>query len=244
MQLIPAIDLLGGRCVRLLQGDFNETQYYDVEPAKLAAEYATAGAGLLHVVNLAAARDGQNADSRALFDLLSHAPMAVQTGGGVRNGNDVQLRLDNGAARVVVGSLCVTEPKRFIGWIGQFGTEKMVAALDVQIDDDGIPWPRIFGWTKGSDRPLWNLLDELTDKGLRHLLCTDISRDGAMTGPNVELYRQLVQRYPQLEIQASGGVRGLDDLLQLAATGVAAAISGKALLDGTYTVTEGIEVLK
>jgi phosphoribosylformimino-5-aminoimidazole carboxamide ribotide isomerase len=244
MQLIPAIDLLDGRCVRLLHGDFNKTQYYDVDPVKLAGEYATAGADMLHVVNLAAARDGKSADSRALLDLLNHAPMAVQTGGGVRSGSDVQLRLDNGASRVVVGSLCVAETKQFIRWISEFGAEKMVAALDVQIDKNGVPWPRIYGWTVDADRTLWSLLDELADRGLGHLLCTDISRDGAMTGPNVGLYRQLAQRYPQLEIQASGGVSGLQDLRQLAGTGVAAAISGKALLDGVYTVAEGLEALK
>jgi phosphoribosylformimino-5-aminoimidazole carboxamide ribotide isomerase len=244
MQLIPAIDLLDGRCVRLLHGDFNKTQFYAVDPVALASDYATAGAELLHVVNLAAARDGKSADSSALLDLLNHAPMAVQTGGGVRSSSDVQLRLDNGASRVVVGSLCVTETEHFIRWISQFGAERMVAALDVQIGTDGVPWPRIFGWTKDSDRPLWSLLDELADRGLRHLLCTDISRDGAMTGPNLGLYRQLVQRYPQLEIQASGGVSSLEDLRQLVQTGAAAAISGKALLDGVYTVAEGLEALQ
>jgi phosphoribosylformimino-5-aminoimidazole carboxamide ribotide isomerase len=244
MKLIPAIDLLDGRCVRLLHGDYNTTQYYDFEPQKLAIEYAEAGAGWLHVVGLAAARDGDSADIQALLDLLGTAPMKVQTGGGVRSGKDVRLRLDSGASRVVVGSLSVKEPERFVRWIGEYGAERLVAALDVSIDDDGTPWPRIYGWTRGSDRTLWDLLDELANKGLRHLLCTDISRDGAMTGPNVELYRQLSQRYPHLQIQASGGVSGLHDLRQLATTGAAAAISGKALLDGVYSVAEGIGVLQ
>jgi phosphoribosylformimino-5-aminoimidazole carboxamide ribotide isomerase len=244
MKLIPAIDLLDGRCVRLLHGDYNKTQYYDFEPQKLATEYAEAGAGWLHVVGLAAARDGDSDDIQALLELLGKAPMKVQTGGGVRSGKDVRLRLDSGASRVVVGSLCVKEPERFVRWIGEYGAERLVAALDVSIDDDGTPWPRIYGWTQGSDRTLWNLLDELANKGLRHLLCTDISRDGAMTGPNVELYRQLSQRYPHLQIQASGGVSGLHDLRQLATTGAAAAISGKALLDGVYSVAEGIGVLQ
>ena len=220
MKLIPAIDLLDGRCVRLLHGDFNKTQYYDFEPQKLASEYAKAGAEWLHVVGLAAARDGDSADIQALFDLLGKSADAgadrwVVCAVAMMCG----CVLKNGANRVVVGSLSVKEPERFVHWIGEFGAERMVAALDVSIDSDGTPWPRIYGWTEGSDRTLWDLLDELASKGLRHLLCTDISRDGAMTGPNVELYRQLSQRYPHLEIQASGGVSGLQDLRQLTTTG-------------------------
>ena len=243
MQIIPAIDLLDGGCVRLKHGDFNQRKNYDVDPVELAGKYASEGARWLHVVDLAASRDGTSANIKPLLRLLDKTPQRVQTGGGVRDETDLQLRLDRGAARVVVGSICVTQPKQFAGWLSEFGPDRLVAALDVKIDDSGVPWPRTHGWTKGSVLNLWQLLDFFGDKGLRHLLCTDIGRDGAMTGPNQELYRDIVGRYPDLSVQASGGVSGLRDLEQLSQTGVDAAITGKALLEGCFTVSEAMEVL-
>ena len=244
MQLIPAIDMLDGYCVRLLHGDFNKVTHYDLSPLELARSYADAGAGWLHVVDLAASRDGAAADTSALFELLGQAPQSVQTGGGVRDEKDVEERLDAGASRVVIGSLSVTDSRRFTGWLHQYGAEKLVAALDVRVDDDGVWWPRIHGWTRRGDANLWQLLDELTTGGLRHLLCTDISRDGALTGPNFALYTEIVQRYPDLQLQASGGVAGLKDLQRLKPTGAAGAITGKALLEGCFTVFEALEVLR
>jgi phosphoribosylformimino-5-aminoimidazole carboxamide ribotide isomerase len=244
MKLIPAIDLLDGRCVRLLHGDFNQVTHYPLTPAELARNYAEAGAEWLHVVDLAASRDGVDADTSALFELLGQAPQSVQTGGGVRNGEDVSNRLDAGAQRVVVGSLSVTDSQGFIGWLQQFGADRLVAALDILIDDDGIPWPRIHGWTSRGDRNLWQLLDELAAGGLVHLLCTDISRDGALNGPNLDLYKEITSRYPQLHLQASGGVSSLDDLVQLKPVGAVGVITGKALLDGRFTVAEALEVLR
>lgn len=244
MQLIPAIDLLDGRCVRLLHGNFKQVSYYPVDPLELARNYSDAGAGWLHVVDLAASRDGPDADTTALFSLLEQAPQAVQTGGGVREGKDIEMRLGAGAKRVVVGSLSVTDSQRFIGWLQRYGAEKLVAALDVRLDEQGVPWPRTHGWTRRGEANLWQLLDTLSAGGLRHLLCTDISRDGALSGPNFALYTEIVQRYPQLQLQASGGVAGLKDLQRLRPTGAAGAITGKALLEGCFTVSEALEVLR
>jgi phosphoribosylformimino-5-aminoimidazole carboxamide ribotide isomerase len=243
MHIIPAIDLLDGGCVRLKYGDFKQRKNYPVDPLELAGEYAGQGARWLHVVDLAASRDGASANIKPLLHLLRETPQSVQTGGGVREKSDLQLRLDHGADRVVVGSICVTQPELFAAWLSEFGPERVVAALDVQIDDSGVPWPRTHGWTQGSARSLWQLLDFLKDKGLRNLLCTDIGRDGAMTGPNLELYREVVSRYPGLSVQASGGVSDLMDLEQLSQTGVDAAITGKALLEGRFTVAQAMEVL-
>ena len=167
----------------------------------------------------------------------------VQTGGGVRNEEDVRTRLDHGAARVVAGSVCVTQPERFAEWLRSFGSERLVAALDVRIGADGTPRPRTHGWTRGATQSLWELLDFYAENGLQHLLCTDIGRDGAMTGPNVELYSTVAARYPDLEVQASGGVSGLGDLRRLNGSGVAAAITGKALLEGRFTVAGALEYL-
>jgi len=244
MILIPAIDLLDGRIVRLLHGDFEQVTHYPALSEELARDYADAGAEWLHVVDLAASRDGADADTSALFKLLGQAPQSVQTGGGVRNEKDISNRLEAGAARVVIGSLCVTDSRNFVLWLERFGAEKLVAALDVRIDDNGIPWPRTHGWTAKSDRDIWQLLDELTAGGLVHLLCTDISRDGALSGSNVDLYSQIMERYPQLQLQASGGVSSLDDLEQLKPTGASGVITGKALLDKRFTVAEALETLK
>lgn len=244
LQIIPAIDLLDGSCVRLLHGDFDQCKVYELDAARLAATYAKEGAKWLHVVDLAASRDGAAADTRPLFRLLGLADQSVQTGGGVRNEKDIEARLENGADRVVVGSLSVNEPETFARWLKQFGPDRLVAALDVRIDDDGIPWPRTHGWTRGSEQSLWSLLDYYSDKGLKHLLCTDISRDGALTGPNNQLYTEITSRYPDLLVQASGGVSGLLDLQELKPTGAHSVITGKALLEGCFTVAEALEALR
>jgi len=243
MKLIPAIDLLDGRCVRLLHGDFKQVTLYPPAASELARDYAEAGAEWLHVVDLAASRDGADADTSALFKLLGQASQSVQTGGGVRKADDVARRLDAGADRVVVGSLSVTDSKGFIGWLQEFGAEKLVAALDIRMDGQGVPWPRIHGWTGRGDRDMWQLLDELAAGGLKHLLCTDISRDGALSGPNIDLYADITGRYPGLNLQASGGVSCLDDLRQLKPTGASGVITGKALLDKRFSVAEALEVL-
>lgn len=243
MKIIPAIDLLDGKCVRLLHGDFEQCKVYDVDPVMLAEEYAEAGAQWLHVVDLAASRDGKNANIKPLMRLMKKVSQWVQTGGGVRDTEDVRIRLNNGADRVVVGSICVTEPEIFSGWLSEFGSNRLVAALDVRIDEHGVPWPRTHGWTRGSERTLWNYLEFYQFRGLRHLLCTDISRDGAMGGPNLDLYRELVRRHPTINVQASGGVSSLEDLKNLNQTGVASAISGKALLEGSFTITEAVDAL-
>jgi phosphoribosylformimino-5-aminoimidazole carboxamide ribotide isomerase len=242
LEIIPAIDLLDGSCVRLMHGDFSRCKVYELDAVRLAADYAEQGAEWLHVVDLAASRDGPKADTRPLLRLLSGAPQSVQTGGGVRAEADVQLRLDHGANRVVVGSICVTKPQQFAEWLASFGPDRLVAALDVTLDPGGVPWPRTHGWTRSAEQDLWTLLDFYADKGLRHVLCTDIGRDGALGGPNLELYRDITTRYPDLEIQASGGVIGLIDLRQLAETGAASVIVGKALLEGCFTVAEAMEL--
>lgn len=243
MQIIPAIDLLDGRVVRLMHGDFNEVTWYDQEPEDLARHYRLEGAHWLHVVDLEASRDGKSADTAALFKLLHSADQSVQTGGGVRSGGDIRDRLEQGAARVVVGSLSITEPQRFLRWVKEFGEDRVVAALDVHLDGQGVPWPRLHGWTREAQADLWSLLDGLVAGGLRHALVTDIGRDGALRGPNVELYREILERHPDLQLQASGGVSRIDDLKTLRDTGVAATVVGKALLEHAFSVGTALEAL-
>ena len=242
-EVIPAIDLLDGQCVRLVHGDFERVTVYEQNASGLATRYAEQGARWLHVVDLAASRDGKEADITPLLKLLDAAPQSVQTGGGVRNAADIGVRLDHGADRVVVGSVSIEQPQRFAGWLRDFGSECLVAALDVRVDEDGMPWLKTHGWTRESGLSLWKVLDFYSETGLRHVLCTDIGKDGAMAGPNLELYREVARRYPDLSVQASGGVRDLDDLIALSGTGAASAISGKALLEGCFTVAEAVDRL-
>lgn len=244
MILLPAIDLLDGRCVRLRQGDFSQVEFYDREAGDIAAEYAASGAPWLHVVDLAASRDGAAADTGPLFRLLSGASQSVQTGGGVRTSRDVAARLDAGASRVVVGSVAAEEPQRFSNWLRKFGSGSLVGALDVRFDAHGTPRVRTHGWTRKADYSLWDLLDAYEGSGLVHVLCTDIGRDGLLSGPNTALYAEIVRRYPELRLQASGGIRDVSDLLALEAAGAAAAISGKALLDGCFTVGDALSALE
>ena len=197
----------------------------------------------LHVVDLAASRDGEAADIQPLLRLLDSARQSVQTGGGVRKSRTCASGWSMAQnASLSAASVSKSRNGSPPGW-KNLGRTTLVAALDVRIDEAGIPWPRTHGWTQGSDRSLWHLLDYYANKGLRHVLCTDISRDGAMTGPNLELYREISTRYPGLAVQASGGVSGLADLKDLTATGADSAITGKALLEGCFTVSEAMEVL-
>lgn len=231
MLLIPSIDLRGGRCVRLLRGDFAAETRYDLEPHELLGRYRALGARWLHIVDLDGARDGQLANRSLLLTLASQRAVNLQVGGGVRSLAVVDDLLRNGVDRVVVGSAAVEEPAAVAGWISQFGVERVCLAFDVKADADGVPRVQTRGWTQGTALSLWDAVAGFEGAGLRHVLCTDVQRDGALEGPSLALYTEAVRRYPELQWQASGGVRDAADLAALRAIGVAAAISGKALLE-------------
>ena len=231
MLLIPSIDLRGGRCVRLLRGDFAAETRYDLEPHELLGRYRALGARWLHIVDLDGARDGQLANRSLLLTLASQRAVNLQVGGGVRSLAVVDDLLRNGVDRVVVGSAAVEEPAAVAGWISQFGAERVCLAFDVKADADGVPRVQTRGWTQGTALSLWDAVENFRSAGLRHVLCTDVQRDGALEGPSLALYTEAVRRYPGLQWQASGGVRDAADLAALRAIGVAAAISGKAQLE-------------
>lgn len=230
MILIPAIDLRGGHCVRLLHGDFSEETRYDAEPHALLARYRRLGAGWLHVVDLDGARaDGP--DQRDLIAGLAAQHPQLQVGGGLRDIAALKRVFDAGIGRAVVGSAAVTQVDTVRGWLREFGAARIVLAFDVRLDDEGNPRVAIHGWREQSRLSLWDAVEKYLQFGVQHVLCTDVGRDGALTGPNVDLYAEAVRRHPRIEWQASGGIRDARDLRALAATGVAAAISGKALLE-------------
>lgn len=228
----PAIDLRGGRVVRLQQGDYDRETRYAGDPLALAGRYAEAGAHWLHLVDLDAARAGGYGQAALLAEIKRHTGLRIQTGGGVRGEADVEALLAAGADRVVVGSLAVREPERVAGWLARFGGERITVALDARGDADGAWRLPVAGWTTDSGRALEPLLRHYVDHGLRHLLCTDIDRDGMLGGPNLALYRGLLALAPGLAVQASGGVRDADDVAGARAAGCAGVVLGKALLEG------------
>jgi phosphoribosylformimino-5-aminoimidazole carboxamide ribotide isomerase len=231
MLLIPSIDLRGGRCVRLLRGDFAAETRYEHEPHELLQRYRQLGASWLHVVDLDGARDGALANRAVIAQLATQQAVKLQVGGGVRTAADVSGLIDHGVSRIVIGSAAVEEPDEVRRWLRQLGPERLCLAFDVRLDAASVPRLRTRGWREATSVSLWDAVAGFLAAGLRHVLCTDIERDGALTGPNLALYAEAVRRYPDVGWQASGGVASADDLRALAATGVGAAISGKALLE-------------
>jgi phosphoribosylformimino-5-aminoimidazole carboxamide ribotide isomerase len=238
MRLIPAIDLKAGRCVRLLHGDFErETSYLD-DPQVLAGKYRDLGADWLHVVDLDGARDGSPGNRPILARLAAQPDIHVQVGGGLRDSASVTQMFEIGAARVVIGSAALTDVDTVRGWLDRFGPERVTLAFDVRMDGDGTPRVATHGWQRQSELSLWSAVANFAGSPLVHVLCTDVGRDGALTGPNVDLYRQAVRRLPHIHWQASGGIRDARDLHALADAGAAAAVSGKALLEGLIAAEE------
>ncbi|MGH8176202.1 MAG: 1-(5-phosphoribosyl)-5-[(5-phosphoribosylamino)methylideneamino]imidazole-4-carboxamide isomerase [Steroidobacter sp.] len=238
MELIPAIDLKDGRCVRLFKGDFNAETVYSDEPQSVLDRYRSLGAGRVHIVDLDGARDGAQPNRAAILNLVKQRDVRVQAGGGLRTLERVRELLDAGVERAVVGSVAVTAPEEVIAWTREIDADRIVLALDVRLDSSNVPLLTTHGWRETSATTLWTAVERFAKAGLRHVLCTDISRDGALTGPNCELYAQAVRRFPELRWQASGGVASASDLADLRKCGVAAVISGKALLENRITPEE------
>lgn len=238
--LYPAIDVREGRVVRLRQGDYAQETRYTDEPLALAARYAEAGARWLHLVDLDAARAGGYTLAPLLAELKQRTRLNVQTGGGVRGEVDVEALLAAGADRVVVGSLAVREPGRVASWVSRYGAERITVALDTRRDAEGRWRLPVHGWTEEGGKELDVLAAAYAEVGLRHLLCTDISRDGMLSGPNFDLYRYLCQRFPRLAVQASGGVSAASDVAAAKALGCGGIVLGKALLDGRFDLSDVI----
>ena len=238
MLLIPAIDLKDGHCARLFKGNFNAQTRYDYSPKELLRRYSELGAPWLHVVDLDGAKDGEMANRALILALASERALKLQVGGGVRSPEAIEDLLTHGIDRVIVGSAAIEKPLSVIAWLKRFGCERICLAFDVRFDSFAVPRVRTRGWTRSTPLDLWCAIKPFLAHGLKHVLCTDVERDGTLAGPNLDLYTRAAYHLPQLLWQASGGVRDASDLSALAGIGVAAAISGKALLEERITLGE------
>ncbi|MEI8596064.1 1-(5-phosphoribosyl)-5-[(5-phosphoribosylamino)methylideneamino]imidazole-4-carboxamide isomerase [Photobacterium sp. Hal280] len=236
--IIPALDLIDGQVVRLFQGDYGQVTEYKVNPAEQFALYHQSGADWLHLVDLTGAKDTSARQLDLIRTLLASTPANIQIGGGVRSEQDVADLLDAGAQRVVIGSTAVKQPEIVKAWMEKYGPERIVLALDVNIDDNGQRKVAVSGWQEDSGVTIEALIEDFRTVGLKHVLCTDISRDGTLAGSNVDLYRDLCAQYPDVQFQSSGGIGSLDDIAALKGSGVAGVIVGRALLDGKFTAEQ------
>ncbi|MFY9289074.1 MAG: 1-(5-phosphoribosyl)-5-[(5-phosphoribosylamino)methylideneamino]imidazole-4-carboxamide isomerase [Alphaproteobacteria bacterium] len=244
MDIFPAIDLKNGHCVRLTQGDFSAVTIYESDPVKQAHKFAAAGASWLHLVDLDGARTGGMRQFDTIADIARHVKMNIQVGGGIRDEKAIEELLGAGIKRVVIGSLAVKEPERVQNWIKKYGADHIVLAFDIRLNDKNEPELLTHGWQSGSQQLLWDVLTLYAASGLKTILCTDISRDGMLTGTNQDLYKAIQQKWPQLDILASGGVSGLADLMQLAKLNLTGAIVGKAIYEGRVNLEAAIKQVK
>ena len=237
MKLLPAIDLIGGRCVRLMQGDFARETNYSLNPAEALARFEKGGAEEAHLVDLDGARAGEPRQHELFKALAAGSSLHLQVAGGFRSARQVEGVLAAGIGRVVIGSLALTDPSAFRAMLRDFGPDRIVLAIDIRLVD-GKAMVATHGWLKQSVRTLDDLSSDFPD--LRHLLVTDIDRDGMLNGPNVELMKSVAGNYPAIQLQASGGVSELDDLAVLREAGAARAVVGKAIWEERFTVGEGV----
>jgi len=238
MIVYPAIDLRAGTCVRLMHGRFDQVTEYDENPADRLATFTAEGATWVHIVDLDGAEAGQAVQHELIGSLAKGSTAKIQAGGGIRTILDAEALLGAGVSRVVVGSVAVRDPEEVLSWI-EYRPEQFTLAFDVKIED-GVPIPALKGWTERAGVTLWEALDRYPAGTLSHVLITDVGRDGALTGPNLDLLAEVRRRRPDLKVQASGGVSSLDDLTAAAAIGCDGAIVGRAIYEGRFTAAEAI----
>ncbi|CCQ10642.1 Phosphoribosylformimino-5-aminoimidazole carboxamide ribotide isomerase [Pseudoalteromonas luteoviolacea B = ATCC 29581] len=237
--IIPALDVLQNKIVRLYQGKYDSAQFYPYELAARLSDYQHSGAKKLHLVDLEGARDPQKKQWQHIQNATQALNVPYQVGGGIRRYEDVKEWLKAGANQVVIGSMAVDNREEVASWIEEFGAERFVIALDVN-QADGKWVPATHGWLADSKHDLYELIDFYFALGVIDFLCTDISKDGTMSGPSLSLYQDLVSHNAALKIQASGGVSSLQDIEKLIEIGVGGIILGKSLLDGAFTVEEAL----
>lgn len=233
IELIPAIDIINGQCVRLTKGDYNQKTVYNDSPSLVAHEFEKIGFKRLHVVDLDGAKSKHIVNSQALHQITSETHLQVDFGGGIKTDADIETAFANGAKMVTVGSIAVTNPDLFISWMEKYGAEHMILGADVRNGKISIN-----GWKEDSTEDLLPFLQKYIDAGVRNVLCTEISKDGTLQGPAIELYSQVMEAYPQLHLIASGGVSSMADIQALNQAGIPAVVFGKAIYEGKINLKE------
>jgi len=233
LEIIPAIDLIGGQCVRLAQGDYGRQTTYNQDPLDLARQFEDIGVNRLHVVDLDGAREGRLMNLQVLERIAASTHLVIDYGGGIKTGDDIRRVLDAGAAIATVGSVAVKDPELFSSWIETYGSDFILLGADVRNGHMAVS-----GWQETTRLGMFDFLDRMTASGVTQAFWTDISKDGLLQGPATELYKQILERYPNLRLIASGGVSSLDDLDALEQAGCSAAIVGKAIYEGAISLSE------
>jgi phosphoribosylformimino-5-aminoimidazole carboxamide ribotide isomerase len=240
MIIYPAIDLRNGKCVRLYQGDYQRETIYNPDPFSMAKAFVDTGATWLHIVDLDGAKDPDQNQRSLISALIKETGVKVQTGGGIRTELQIEHLLQQGAKRIIIGSMAVKDRVKVGHWFNYFGADQLVLALDVFINATKQPLVAVNAWQTITDYSLYELIDYYSTFGLTHLLCTNISLDGTLHGPDHALYDSLLATYPSLMLQASGGVQSLADITKLRITQLAGAIIGSALYEKKFTLTEAL----
>jgi phosphoribosylformimino-5-aminoimidazole carboxamide ribotide isomerase len=237
MVIIPAIDLIDGKCVRLTKGDYNQKKVYNENPVEVAKQFKDAGLTRLHVVDLDGAKAGKIINLPVLEKIASLNGLEIDFGGGVKKMDDVNNILNAGASLVTIGSLAVKQPQILEEWLLEFGADKFLVGADVMGEKI-----KISGWLEDGGINILDFIGKMMALGVTHIFCTDISKDGAMQGPSIELYKKLMQEHPELQLIASGGVSVYEDVLQLQEIGCSGVIIGKAIYEGTVTLKQLYEI--
>jgi len=233
IELIPAIDIIDGQCVRLTKGDYAQKTVYHDSPADVAIEFERYGFKRLHVVDLDGAKSKHIVNSHVLQDITQKTHLTVDFGGGIKTDADIEEAFRSGATMVTVGSIAVTNPKLFLSWADKYGANRLILGADVRNGKISIN-----GWKEDSAEDLLPFLRRYVDAGVRNVLCTEISKDGMLQGPAVELYQRVMEEYPQLHLIASGGVSSIADIRALEAVGIPAVVFGKAIYEGRIDLQE------
>lgn len=233
IELIPAIDIIDGKCVRLTKGDYNNKKIYNENPVIVAKDFEIQGFRRLHIVDLDGAKSNHIVNVDILKRITSETNLIVDFGGGIKTDNDIELAFQNGASMVTIGSIAVTQPKLFVSWIDKYGPERIILGADVRNGKISIN-----GWKEDSTEELLPFLKYYIDKGINKVLCTDISKDGMLQGTAIELYKNVMKEYPSLQLIASGGVSCLSDIIELENNGIPAVVFGKAIYEGKINLNE------
>ena len=233
IELIPAIDLIGGKCVRLTKGDYDTQKVYNEDPVAVAREFEEYGFKRLHVVDLDGARSKHVVNHKVLERMAQATNLVIDFGGGIKTDEDIRIATENGAQMVTVGSVAVTQPDLFLGWLQQLGSERIILGADVKNERISIN-----GWKEDSSDELIPFLDKYIQKGVQKVLCTEISKDGTLQGPATALYREIMTQFPQCHLIASGGVSSMNDLKELDQAGIPAVVFGKAIYEGRIALKD------